>query len=122
MVKAYDRRAPAAPRDKSFCDGGDPAGVPEAFLAVVGSVNESALKTWTELWEEFKPHVMPAGLVHPQMQKGFKPSCGWAEFLEKLWVLKHYLDFTRRLCDETRGGSSSGRKDGPASYECRHGQ
>jgi len=29
-----------------------------------------------------------------------EPSCGWNEYLEKMWVLKHYLDFTKRLSQQ----------------------
>jgi hypothetical protein len=70
------------------------------FRYVVSSVNEDALKAWTDLWEEFKNGVTPAGAVLPQMQEGFQPSCGWAEFLEKFWLLKHYLDYTHRMCND----------------------
>ena len=69
---------------------------------VVGAVNDDALKAWADLWEEFKDGVTPAGMVLPQMQQGFKPSCGWAEFLEKFWLLKHYLDYVERFCKQTR--------------------
>jgi hypothetical protein len=70
------------------------------FRYIVASVNEDALNAWTDLWEEFKNGVTPAGMVLPQMQQGFEPSCGWAEFLEKFWILKHCLDYTQRMCKE----------------------
>lgn len=68
------------------------------FRYIVASVNDDALKAWADLWEQLKDGVTPAGMVLPAMQQGFKPSCGWAEFLEKFWLLKHYLDYTHRLC------------------------
>lgn len=68
------------------------------FRYVVGSVNDDALKVWADLWKEFQACMTPAGMVLPEMQDGFRPSCGWAEFLEKFWLLKHYLDYTHRLC------------------------
>jgi hypothetical protein len=68
------------------------------FRYVVGSVNADALKVWADLWMEFQAGVTPNGLVLPEMQKGFTPSCGWTEFLEKFWLLKHYLDYTHKLC------------------------
>jgi hypothetical protein len=68
------------------------------FRYIVASVNEDALKVWAELWDELRQGVTPGGLVTPEMSKGFTPSCGWAEFLEKLWRLKHYLDYTGRFC------------------------
>jgi len=72
-------------------------------LAVAGRVIGSAQGTWADLWAQLKPGVTPAGLVTPRMQDGFKPACGWPEFLEKLWLLKHYLDYTGRLCGESAG-------------------
>ena len=33
--------------------------------------------------------------------KGFTPPCGWAAFLEKFWVLKHYLDCVHRFSKQT---------------------
>jgi hypothetical protein len=68
------------------------------FRYVVGSVNEDAKKAWGDLWEQLKNGVTPAGMVPPEMENGFKPACGWGEFLEKFWLLKHYLDYTHRLC------------------------
>jgi hypothetical protein len=42
--------------------------------------------------------VATNGAVTPAMAEGFKPACGWPEFLEKLWLLKHYLDYIHRFC------------------------
>ncbi len=64
---------------------------------VVGSVNDSALKVWTELWQELQQGATPNGVVLPATERGFKPSCGWPEFLEKFWLLKHYLDYVRNF-------------------------
>lgn len=70
------------------------------FRYVVGSVNEDALRVWSDLWEQFRDGVTPAGMLLPQMEQGFTPPCGWAEFLEKFWLLKHYLDYIHRFCRE----------------------
>ncbi len=67
---------------------------------LVTAVNEDALKVWADLWDQFKSGVTPAGIVLPHMEQGFKPPCGWSEFLEKFWLLKHYLDNVHRLCTE----------------------
>jgi len=80
--------------------GRPPERVLKDFRYVVGSVNDSALNVWAELWKELQGSVTPGGLVAPEMEEGFKPSCGWPEFLEKFWLLKHYLDYTRRFCRE----------------------
>ena len=65
---------------------------------VVSAVNDDALGVWGDLWNEFRQGVTPGGVVLPEMKKGFVPACGWPEFLEKLWLLKHYLDFIQRFC------------------------
>lgn len=70
------------------------------FRYVVGSVNEDALRVWAELWEQLNNGVTPNGMVLPEMEKGFTPACGWPEFLEKFWLLKHYLDYVHRFCKE----------------------
>jgi hypothetical protein len=68
------------------------------FRYVVGAVNDDALRVWEDLWSELRPGVTAGGMVLPEMQKGFVPSCGWPEFLEKWFLLKHYLDYVQRFC------------------------
>ena len=79
---------------------GDPAAdrVLRNFRYVVASVDDEALKVWADLWKEFQQVVATNGMVLPGAADGFKPSCGWPQFLEKFWVLKHYLDNIRHLC------------------------
>lgn len=73
---------------------------PDHLLKVVGSINRDATDAWTELWGELKPHVSSSGTIHPSMEKGFVPSCGWPEFIERLWLVKHYLDSIARMCQD----------------------
>ena len=68
------------------------------LLKVAGSVTADANKVWAEVWEEFKQIATSAGMVLPEASDGFVPSCGWPEFLEKFWLLKHYLDSVERIC------------------------
>ena len=68
------------------------------FRYIVAGVNDDASKTWEDLWNELREGVTPGGMVLPEMNKGFTPSCGWAEFLEKFCLLKHYLDYIQRFC------------------------
>jgi len=67
------------------------------FRYVVSAVNDSALRAWEDLWKELQAGVTPGGQVGPEMQSGFKPERGWPEFLEKFWLLKHYLDYIHRF-------------------------
>ena len=69
------------------------------FRYVVATVNDDALRVWSDLWGEFQEVVTPGGMVLPKAKEGFTPSCGWPEFLEKLWLLKHYLDCIHRFCN-----------------------
>ena len=70
----------------------------EHLLKVAGSVAQDANKVWAEVFHELKQCVGVSGAVLPEAGKGFVPSCGWAEYLEKLWLLKHYLDSIQRIC------------------------
>jgi hypothetical protein len=76
----------------------------ETELRHVRTVNSSllrgALDKWAELWEEFQDRVTCGVLVLPEAQRGFKPRCGWPEFLEKMWQLKFYLDAAKRFCEQ----------------------
>ena len=66
---------------------------------VTGSVLQDALDTWGEIWDELQGSVTHGYLVTPQAKKGFQPRCGWPEFLEKMWLLKHRLDYAKRFCE-----------------------
>lgn len=72
----------------------------EHLLKVVGSVTEDANELWAEIWEELKQVATPSGMILPEAKNGFVPSCGWPEFLEKFWLLKHYLDSVERICEK----------------------
>jgi len=69
------------------------------FRYIVAGVNHDALKVWADLWNELRDGVTPGGMVLPEINKGFKPSCGWPEFLEKFYLMKHYLDYIDRFCN-----------------------
>jgi hypothetical protein len=69
------------------------------LLKVTGSISQDANKTWADIWGELKHLTTGGGLVVPEAEKGFVPECGWPEFLEKFWLLKHYLDSIQRICD-----------------------
>jgi hypothetical protein len=86
--------------------GAHPAVVPatalkqlDHLLKVASSISQDANKTWAEMWGELKRLATGGGLVVPEAEKGFVPECGWPEFLEKFWLLKHYLDSIQRICD-----------------------
>ena len=74
----------------------------EHLLKVAGSVAQDANKVWAEIWEELRDCAGTGGSSGPQDDNGFVPSCGWTEFLEKFWELKHYLDSIQRICAKKR--------------------
>lgn len=71
----------------------------EHLLKVAGSVSQDANKVWAEIWGELKQLTTGGGMVVAEAKQGFVPACGWPEFLEKIWLLKHYLDSIQRICD-----------------------
>lgn len=69
------------------------------FRNVSSSVLQDALNTWGDIWDEFQGSVTHGFMVTPEAEQGFIPECGWPEFLEKMWALKHYLDYAKRSCE-----------------------
>jgi hypothetical protein len=67
------------------------------FRNVTGSVVQDALAVWADLWGELQNGIACGGPVASEAEKGFTPSCGWPEFLEKMWVLRNHLDFVARF-------------------------
>jgi hypothetical protein len=67
------------------------------FRSVTGGVVQDALIVWADLWGELQSGVACDGAVTSEAEKGFTPSCGWPEFLEKMWVLRNHLDFVARF-------------------------
>jgi hypothetical protein len=69
------------------------------FKNVTNNLVQDALTVWADLWAELDSQVGPDG-TDQETKKNFEPSCGWNEYLEKMWVLKHYLDFVKRLSQQ----------------------
>jgi len=69
------------------------------LLKVAGSVSQDANQVWAEMWGEFRRIVTGSGMIVPEAAHSFVPDCGWPEFLEKFWLLKHYLDSIQRICE-----------------------
>jgi hypothetical protein len=65
---------------------------------VSGSVLQDALDTWGDIWDELQGTLTHGVMVVPEAEKNFEPECGWPEFLEKMWRLKHHLDYAKRFC------------------------
>ncbi|MBN1845780.1 MAG: hypothetical protein JW810_08865 [Sedimentisphaerales bacterium] len=59
-------------------------------------MTQDALNLWAELWSELEGKDKSNGPNLAASEKEFIPSCGIPKFLEKMWLLKHYLDFIKR--------------------------
>lgn len=70
------------------------------FKNVNNSLMQEALNVWAELWAELDGQVGSSNMGKPEIKENFEPSCGWSEFLEKMWVLWYYLDFSKRLSQQ----------------------
>lgn len=69
------------------------------FKNVTNNLVQDALTVWADLWAELEGCVEPDGATCGANDE-FEPSCGWTAFLEKMWALKHYLDFVKRLSQQ----------------------
>jgi hypothetical protein len=102
LAEEHTPMYPANPRPGSAAGSVDHQAQLEHLLKVTDSIVQDANATWADLWSEFRQCVDRNGQVLPKAQS-FLPSCGWEQFLEKVWLLKHYLDSIHRVCDG-RGG------------------
>jgi hypothetical protein len=66
---------------------------------VTCSMLSDALKIWSELYGEFEGVVSHGAMVTGNVPNGVVPVRGWPEFLEKMWLLHHYLDHAKRICE-----------------------
>jgi hypothetical protein len=66
------------------------------FRNVTNSVVQDALSTWADLWAELETNVA-CGVAVTEASACWSPTCGWPEFLEKMWVLRQNLDFLARF-------------------------
>lgn len=69
------------------------------FKNVTNNLVQDALTVWADLWAELDRQVASDN-IGDRNKNRFEPSCGWNKYLEKMWVLKHYLDFVKRLSQQ----------------------
>ena len=70
------------------------------FQGVAASVMEEAQKLWEEIWVDLQDPRTPEEIIDGvPLSESALPACGWPEFMDKIFLLGHYLDYTRRLCD-----------------------
>ncbi len=69
------------------------------FRNVNNSVLRDALDTWGDMWDQLQGSVTYGTLINDEAEKPLEPKCGWPEFLEKMWLLRHYLDYAKRFSE-----------------------
>lgn len=69
------------------------------FKNVTGVVLQDAQDTWADLWGELQGEAVDGVVVLSDGQQAIQPKSGWPQFLEKMWLLKHQLDYARRFCE-----------------------
>ena len=75
----------------------------EHMSKVTHAVLQDAQDTWADLWNELEGKVTRGVMILPDAEKGhYRPQCGWPEFLEKMWQLKHCLDYAQRYCKKQK--------------------
>ncbi len=86
------------------------------FQNVTNSVVQDALSVWADLWAELDSQdgrqktedgeqkaqdgtVLPdpSSVLCPRSSGSWSPTCGWPQFLEKMWILRQNLDFLARF-------------------------
>lgn len=83
-----DRHEPLSPEEKL-----------RVFKRLTASMMDDALGAWSRVYGEFEGRVAHGPMVTPEAAAGFTPACGWSEFLERMWLLQHYLDHMKRICE-----------------------
>lgn len=70
------------------------------FRGVAGAVLGDAVVLLEEIWDACNdPRTWEEILEGVEEPVGALPTCGWPEFRKRLDLLRHYIDYSRRLCD-----------------------
>ncbi|MEW6441454.1 MAG: hypothetical protein AB1640_11015 [bacterium] len=69
------------------------------FRNITSSMAGDALRIWSDLYAELDGTVVCGTMITADAKKGFHPRCGWPEFLERMCLLRNYLDHLKRLAD-----------------------
>jgi hypothetical protein len=70
------------------------------FRAVAASLMDEALKVWAEIWQGWQDTRTPDEIIDGTGEPASAiPACDRQKLMENLHLLRHYLDYTKRLCD-----------------------
>ena len=85
------------------------------FRGVAASVLNDSLKVWQEIWNACQEDLTCEEIIEgSEKSKSELPLCGWQEFKEKLFLLGHYLDYSKRLCEGSVENEASGEEESEA--------
>ena len=80
------------------------------FRGVAASILRDALAVLEDIWNACEDTRTPEEILDgKEFPSGSLPTCGWTEFLEKLHLLRRYLEHARSLCD---GSFDNSKKQG----------
>ena len=70
------------------------------FRGVAASVMSEAFRIWQQICDACQDSRTCDEILEGMNEPSDPiPSCGWPEFRQKLHLLGHYIDYTRRLCE-----------------------
>jgi hypothetical protein len=72
----------------------------QKFKNITNQIMQDALHVWAQLWGELESRVPSEDRKSSCVAEKGMSSSEWTEFIEKMWLLRHYLDFTKRLSQQ----------------------
>jgi hypothetical protein len=80
------------------------------FRGVAASVLRDALDVLGDIWNACEDTRTPEEILDgKEFPSDRLPACGWTELLEKLHLLRRYVEYAKSLCD---GSFDNGKKQG----------
>jgi len=81
---------------------------------VAASVMEDAMNVWLEIWEACRDQRSCEEIIlgDENEPRNTPPHGGWPELCEKLDLLGHYIDYTKRLCDGSIENTEKNESEG----------
>ena len=82
------------------------------FRGVASGVLDDAQALWQEIWDACRDtRTCEDILLGEPDAEADMPAGGWPELREKLHLLGHYIDYTRRLCDGSLNEPAGRKKE-----------
>lgn len=83
------------------------------FMGVSATIIKEALKVFDEIWAACGDTRTSEDILEGKPEPSDElPTCGWDDMRRKLHLLRHYLDYVKKLCDGSISEEDEGRKRG----------